>query len=120
MVVLFGPKTFDGVEPIELPKRRQLNRLDLDRGPVRLVGYGMDPEFGDGAPAFLVEGFEVASDCRGVIQGQRLDTRSERRFLALPAVSQAQGSRERAPRPWPRARPSPALGELERIDGKRR
>ena len=42
-VVLFGPKTFDGVEPVELPKKRQLDRLDLGRGPVRLVGYGMDP-----------------------------------------------------------------------------
>jgi hypothetical protein len=133
-VLLFPPGTFAGVTPVELPKKRQLNRLDLGRRPIRLVGYGVDPEHGDGGTVFIVEGYrqtatapfrrltrrqllldgdaaatrrgglcladsgspqlfpgtnlplsllsEVADDCRGVIQAQRLDTRAERRFLA--------------------------------------
>jgi hypothetical protein len=136
-VILFAPNTFAGVKPVELPKARQLDRVELGRAPVRLVGYGVDPEHGDGAPQFMVEGYRqtatapflrltgeqllldgdaaatrlgglcladsgspqllpgtnlalsLASDggpevdaCRGVIRGQRLDTRSERRFLA--------------------------------------
>jgi hypothetical protein len=56
-VVLFAPGTFAGVEPAELPKLRQLERLDLGRAPIRLVGYGSDPEQGDGEPQFNVEGY---------------------------------------------------------------
>jgi hypothetical protein len=136
-VVLFAPRTFAGVAPVELPRERQLEHLDLRRAPVRLVGYGLDPEHGNGDPVFIVEGYRqtatapfrgltprqlllngdaaatrqggiceadsgspqllagtnlalslastVAPEvdaCRGVIQAQRLDTRSERRFLA--------------------------------------
>jgi hypothetical protein len=136
-VVLFPPGTFAGVRPVELPKQHQLDHLALKREPLRLVGYGMDPEHGDGEPQFMLEGYRqtataplrrltgrqllldgdaavtrqggacladsgspqllagtnlalsLLSDlgpgvdvCRGVIQGQRLDTRSERRFLA--------------------------------------
>ena len=56
-VVLFAPRTFAGIEPVELPKERQLERLDLGRAPVRLVGYGMDAEHGNGDPVFIVEGY---------------------------------------------------------------
>jgi hypothetical protein len=136
-VVLFAPNTFAGVEPVELPKARQLDHLDLGRAPVRLVGYGVDPEHGDGAPQFMLEGYRQTATapfrrltgrqllldgdaaatrqgglclgdsgspqllpgtnlalslhsenapevdaCRGVLREQRLDTRSERSFLA--------------------------------------
>jgi hypothetical protein len=136
-VVLFGPNAFAGVAPVVLPKDHQLDHLPLRRDPIRLVGYGMDPEHGNGDPVFVVEGYrqtatapfrrltgnQVLLDgdaaatrqgglcladsgspqlltgtnlalslfssgaaevdaCRGVIQAQRLDTRSERRFLA--------------------------------------
>jgi hypothetical protein len=135
-MVVFAPKTFAGVDPVALPKKRQVERLDLGRAPIRLVGYGVDPEHGNGDPVFLVEGYRqtatapfrgltprqlllngdaaatrqggicladsgspqllagtnlalaltstVAPEvdaCRGVIQAQRLDTPSERRFL---------------------------------------
>jgi hypothetical protein len=138
-VVLFPPGTFAGVEPVELPKAHELERLELGRRPIRLVGYGLDPEHGDadGDPVFVGEGYrqtatapfrrltnrqllldgdaaarrqgglclgdsgspqllpgtnlalslhsENASEvdaCRGLLREQRLDTRSERRFLA--------------------------------------
>jgi hypothetical protein len=136
-VVLFAPGTFAGVEPIQLPKLHQLERLGLRRNPIRLVGYGSDPEHGDGGTTFVVEGYRQTAlapfhrltsrelqldgdaaatrlgglciadsgspqlldgtnlvlsvltghapeveDCRGVTHSQRLDTRSERRFLA--------------------------------------
>jgi hypothetical protein len=136
-VVLFPPGTFAGVTPAALPKLRQLERLDLGRAPIRLVGYGTDPEHGDGEPQFNVEGYRQTATapfqrltnrqllldgdtaatrqgglciadsgspqllpdtnlvlslfsthshevdaCRGVIHAQRLDTRSEREFLA--------------------------------------
>jgi hypothetical protein len=138
-VVLFPPGTFAGVEPVELPKLHQLDRLDLNRKPIRLVGYGLDPEHGDAdaGPVFIGEGYRQTATapfrrltgrqllldgdaaatrqgglcladsgspqllpgtdlalslhsenrpevdaCRGVLREQRLDTRSERRFLA--------------------------------------
>jgi hypothetical protein len=136
-VVLFEPGTFAGVAPVQLPKERQLERLPLRRAPIRLVGYGTDPEHGDGGTVFVVDGYRQTAlapfhrltnrqlllngdaaatrlgglciadsgspqlldgtnlilslfsghspgveDCRGEIRGQRLDTRSERRFLA--------------------------------------
>jgi hypothetical protein len=136
-VVLFPPGTFAGVQPVELPKLRQLDHLDLHRARIRLVGYGSDPEHGDGEPQFIVEGYRQTATapfrrltgrqllldgdaaatrqgglciadsgspqllpgtnlalslfsthshevdaCRGVIHAQRLDTRSEREFLA--------------------------------------
>lgn len=56
-VVRFPKGTFAGVEPIALPKPGQLERLQLGRRTIRLVGYGTDPERGDGAPVFLVEGY---------------------------------------------------------------
>src|SRR3954454_8126056 len=136
-VVLFEPNAFAGVAPIALPKEHQLDRLPLQRDPIRLVGYGLDPEHGNGETVFVVEGYRQTATapfrrltagrlslngdaaatrqgglcladsgspqllagtdlalslfstgaaevdpCRGVIQAQRLDTRSERRFLA--------------------------------------
>ena len=136
-VVLFSPNTFAGVVPVELPRAHQLDRLDLGRKPIRLVGYGLDPEHGDGEPVFVGEGYRQTATapflrltsrqlllngdaaatrqgglclgdsgspqllagtnlalslhsenapevdaCRGVLREQRLDTRSERRFLA--------------------------------------
>jgi hypothetical protein len=135
-VLLFPANTFDGVEPVQLPKANQLERLDLGRRPIRLVGYGLDPEHGDGDPVFVGEGYRQTATapflrltnrqlllngdaaatrqgglcladsgspqllpgtnlalslhsenapevdaCRGVLREQRLDTRSERRFL---------------------------------------
>jgi Trypsin len=130
-VIRFPRGTFDGVEPVALPAAGQLDRLPLARRTIRLVGYGADPEFGDGAPVFVVEGYRQTAtapfqaltqrqlvfdgstrqgglclgdsgspqllgdsrlalslfsahteDCRGLLWSQRLDTRSERRFLA--------------------------------------
>jgi hypothetical protein len=136
-VVLFPPETFAGLEPVELPRKHELDHLALKRDPLRLVGYGLDPEHGDGEALFMAEGYRQTATapfrrltgrqllldgdaaatrqggacladsgspqllagtnlalsllselgpevdaCRGVIQGQRLDTRSERRFLA--------------------------------------
>ncbi len=136
-VLQFEADTFKGVAPVALPKEHQLDRLPLKRNPIRLVGYGLDPEHGDGEPQFIVEGYRQTATapfrrltatqllldgdaattrqgglcladsgspqllagtnlalslhssgaaevdaCRGVIQEQRLDTRSERRFLA--------------------------------------
>jgi Trypsin len=136
-VALFPANTFAGVEPVELPKAHQLERLDLGRKPIRLVGYGLDPEHGDEEPVFIGEGYRQTATapfrrltrrqllldgdaaatrkgglcladsgspqllpgtnlalslhsentnevdaCRGVLREQRLDTRSERRFLA--------------------------------------
>jgi hypothetical protein len=136
-VALFPPGTFAGVEPVQLPRLRQLDHLALGRKPIRLVGYGLDPEHGDEEPVFMAEGYrqtarapflrltrrklllngdaaatrqgglcladsgspqllpgtnlalslhsENVSEvdaCRGVLREQRLDTRSERRFLA--------------------------------------
>jgi Trypsin len=132
-VVRFPPRTFSGVEPVALPTARLLDRLHLSHRIFRLVGYGADPEFGDGPPTFVVEGYRqtatapflaltrrqlrldgdaaatgrgglclgdsgspqflgesrvavsllssTADDCRGPLVGQRLDTRSARRFL---------------------------------------
>jgi hypothetical protein len=136
-VALFPPGAFAGVEPVELPKKHQLDHLALKRDPLRLVGYGLDPEHGDGDALFMAEGYRQTATapfrrltgrqllldgdaaatrqgglcladsgspqllagtnlalsllsnlgpgvdvCRGEIQGQRLDKRSERRFLA--------------------------------------
>ena len=138
-VLLFPRGTFAGVEPVELPKLHQLDRLHLGRKPIRLVGYGLDPEHGDADsdPVFIGEGYRQTATapflrltsrqllldgdaaetrqgglcladsgspqllpgtdlalslhsenrpevdaCRGVLREQRLDTRSERRFLA--------------------------------------
>ena len=137
-IVRFPAGTFAGVQPVELPRARQLDRLRrrgaLARSSFRLVGYGTDPERGDGAPVFVLEGYrqtatapfqaltparlildgrtgitgrgglcygdsgspqflgdsavvvsvfsEHADDCNGPLFAQRLDTRSERKFLA--------------------------------------
>ena len=137
-VVRFPPDTFAGVMPVDLPAAKQLDRVrgrgGLERSAFRLVGYGVDPERGDGAPVFVMEGYrqtatapfqalehgrlvldgrsgvtgqgglcygdsgspqflgdsnlavslfsEHVADCNGPLFGQRLDTRSERRFLA--------------------------------------
>ena len=136
-VVRFPPGTFADVRPVRLPEAGLLNRLHrrgaLKRRAFRLVGYGTDPERGDGAPVFVVEGYrqtatapfaaltrrqlvldgdagatrqgslclgdsgsphllesdlavslfsEHTEDCAGRLLSQRLDTRSERRFLA--------------------------------------
>ena len=55
-VVTFPAGSFAGVEPLELPRAGLLDRL-RGRPSLRLVGYGADPERGDGAPAFVIEGY---------------------------------------------------------------
>ncbi|MBA3427762.1 MAG: trypsin-like serine protease [Actinobacteria bacterium] len=124
-VVKFPRDSFAGVAPIELPRARLLDRLQGHRS-FRLVGYGADPERGDGAPVFVVEGYrqtrttsfaalthrqlqlegglcfgdsgspqllgdtnvavalfsDHGGQCNGSFVSQRLDTRSERWFLA--------------------------------------
>ena len=124
-VVRFPAGSFAGVAPIELPRGRLLDRLRGHR-PFRLVGYGADPERGDGAPAYVLEGYrqtrttqfealtrrqlslksglcfgdsgspqfvgetniavslfsDPGGECNGPFVSQRLDTRSERRFLS--------------------------------------
>ena len=124
-VVRFPKGSFAGVTPIELPEAKRLDRLH-GRRSFRLVGYGADPERGDGAPVFVIEGYRqtrtarlralthrqleltsglcfgdsgspqllgdtnvavsLFSDpggaCNGPFVSQRLDTRSELRFLA--------------------------------------
>ena len=124
-VVRFPAGRFAGVTPIALPEARLLDRL-RGRRSLRLVGYGADPERGDGAQAYVLEGYRqtrttqfagltrrqlrlksglcfgdsgspqlvgetnvavsVFSDhggeCNGPFVSQRLDTRSERRFLS--------------------------------------
>jgi Trypsin len=56
-VIEFPKGTFAGVTPVELPRAALLERLRLTRRSFRLVGYGADPEFGDGPPVFVVEGY---------------------------------------------------------------
>ena len=124
-VIEFAPGSFAGVTPLALPRRGLADRL-ARRSTLRLVGYGADPERGDEAPAFVLEGYrqtrlttlralthrqvvlktgpcfgdsgspqllagtgvalstfsDPGPDCGGPFLAQRLDTRSERRFLA--------------------------------------
>jgi hypothetical protein len=57
LAVIEVPKgSFAGVTPIGLPERGLVNRLRRHH-PLRLVGYGADPERGDEAPAFVLEGY---------------------------------------------------------------
>jgi hypothetical protein len=119
-VVRFPGGTFAGVKPVTLPRARLRG---LERKTFRLVGYGADPEYGDDAPVFVIEGYRQTAraalkdvtprqlvlrrggcfgdsgspqllgdvavstfsdpgpDCRGPNVAQRLDTRSEQRFL---------------------------------------
>jgi Trypsin len=126
-VIRFPDDTFAGVTPVTMPPAGLLDRVrGLERRSFRLVGYGTDPEYGEGPPVFIVEGYrqtrtaafaaltrrqlllegggclgdsgspqllgepgiavsllsDPGSDCRGPVASQRLDTRSERRFLA--------------------------------------
>jgi hypothetical protein len=62
-VVEFPKGRFAGVTPIELPALRMLDRLHKRRS-LRLVGYGADPERGDGAPAFVIEGYRQTRTAR--------------------------------------------------------
>jgi hypothetical protein len=55
-VVKFPKGSFAGVAPVGLPAHRTLDRVHKRRS-LRLVGYGADPERGDGAPAFVIEGY---------------------------------------------------------------
>lgn len=126
-VVTYPKGTFAGVAPITLPNAGQVDRLRKGR-TLRLVGYGVDPEYGNGAPVLIAEGYRqtrtttlksvnrrqielkggacvgdsgspqflgdstvaisLLSDvggfdiCPGPYLSQRLDTRSERRFLS--------------------------------------
>lgn len=126
-VVTYPTPVFAGVTPVRLPRAGLANRLPK-RQTLRLVGYGTDPERGNGAPVLLAEGYRqtrttsarrvthrqielkaglctgdsgspqfvgetdvvlaVFSDsgdfttCPGPYLAQRLDTRSERRFLS--------------------------------------
>ena len=60
-VVRFPAGTFAAVEPMELPSAKLLDRRGLRHRQLRLVGYGADPEFGDGDPVFVVEGYRQAA-----------------------------------------------------------
>jgi hypothetical protein len=60
-VALFPANTFAGVEPVELPKANELEHLHLGRKPIRLVGYGLDPEHGDEEPVFIGEGYRQSA-----------------------------------------------------------
>jgi hypothetical protein len=125
-IIRFPKDTFAGVTPVDLPRTGLLDDLrGIERRSFRLVGYGIDPEYGDGLPVFVVEGYrqtrttsfagltrrqlmlerggcfgdsgspqllgdsalavsvfsDPGPDCRGPNAAQRLDTRSERRFL---------------------------------------
>jgi hypothetical protein len=124
-VVTFPAGSFAGVTPIKVAKTGLLDRL-RKRQPFRLVGYGVDPERGDGGPVYIAEGYrqtrttsaagltrrqlklnaglcfgdsgspqflrdtnvavsvfsDAGDECAGPFVSQRLDTRSERRFLA--------------------------------------
>jgi len=124
-IVKFPKGSFAGVAPVAIPETRLLERL-RGRRSLRLVGYGADPERGDGAPQFVIDGYrqtrttslrrlthrqvelkggpcfgdsgspqllgdtnvavsqfsDPGPDCTGPYVAQRLDTRSERRFLA--------------------------------------
>ena len=55
-MVTFPEGRFAGVTPIKVAKVGLLDRLPK-RQPFRLVGYGTDPERGDGAPVFLAAGY---------------------------------------------------------------
>jgi Trypsin len=126
-VVTFPAGSFAGVTPIKVAEQGLLDR-QRRRQSLRLVGYGSDPERGDGSTVIIFEGYRqtrttslvrltkrqvelkgglctgdsgspqflgetnvavsVFSDsgdfatCSGPYFSQRLDTRSERRFLA--------------------------------------
>lgn len=126
-VVTYPARTFASVTPITLPRAGLVDRL-RKRQMLRLVGYGLDPEYGNGTPVLIAEGYRqtrtttlkavtrrqielkdgacvgdsgapqflgdsgvaiaLLSDvgsfeiCPGPYLSQRLDTRSERRFLA--------------------------------------
>jgi hypothetical protein len=54
-VLLFEPGTFAGVAPLALPRERRLDREH--RAVFRLVGYGVDPEYGDELPQLIYEGY---------------------------------------------------------------
>lgn len=55
-VVTFPAGSFAGVTPVKIAESGLLDRLR--RLPsLRLVGYGVDPERGDGATVFVVEGY---------------------------------------------------------------
>jgi hypothetical protein len=60
-VALFPAGTFAGVAPVHLPTEGVLDRLarngTLRSQAFRLVGYGADPERGDGEPRYILEGY---------------------------------------------------------------
>lgn len=124
-VISFPPGSFAGVEPIRVARIGLGDRL-RKRQQVRLIGYGADPERGDGEPVFVIEGYrqtrtttivgvtrrqvklkgglcfgdsgspqlvgrsqvaisllsDAGATCDGPFVSQRLDTRSEQRFLS--------------------------------------
>ena len=55
-VIEFAAGSFAGVAPLAVPKRGLGDRMH-GRRALRLVGYGADPERGDEAPAFVLEGY---------------------------------------------------------------
>ena len=62
-LVRFPAGSFAGVTPIELPEARLLDRLRARRS-FRLVGYCADPERGDGAPVYVLEGYRQTRTTR--------------------------------------------------------
>jgi hypothetical protein len=55
-VVTFPAGSLAGVAPIKVAKTGLLDRL-YKRQSFWLVGYGVDPERGDGAPVYIAEGY---------------------------------------------------------------
>ena len=55
-MIEFAAGSFAGVAPTAVPKRGLADRVH-GRRALRLVGYGADPERGDEAPAFVLEGY---------------------------------------------------------------
>jgi hypothetical protein len=74
-VLRMAPGTFAGVPPVRLPERRQLDRLarrgELHGTSFRLVGYGTDPEWGDGEPVFVLEGYRQTATAPFAALGRR-------------------------------------------------
>ena len=57
-VLVFPPSTFKDVTPVELPRADMLERIHLRDRSFRLVGYGGDPEWGNGGePVLIAEGY---------------------------------------------------------------
>ena len=91
-VVRFPPGAFAGSTPVTLPAAKHLDRMRrrgaLKHSRFRLVGYGADPERGDGAPVFVVEGYRQTATApfRALERGHRNPRRPRARHRPGLAV----------------------------------